>query len=681
MTVIAPLSPLGTARVDVAQDRAASDPHVRIPFPEDLAALARSTHLGEEYVHLVWELVQMAGAADRSTQRAQLLIGLLLYQAISDGSTQIELSDRKGLLARAATLGLGKTDLALVNRGADELLGTRHSESESAGQLALPFGENASGWMRLLDRGAAGAGPFVLDGLGEDWTLSTQRLHSLESRLARRLLHRSSVGPIGTPEHIDEALRELHVGTVSGFSLTIEQERAIRMALTRAVTVISGGPGTGKTSVIAAIVKTARRVDPSVTFALAAPTGKAADRMTQSLRTLTDAPSDSSGDAPARERLAASTLHRLLGWSPREYRYRHGDTSPLAERIVIVDEASMIDLGLMERLVAALDAQSRLVILGDADQLPSVDAGNVLADLVSAGDGPTMGVTRLTHSHRMSADDPAGAHILGIAHAVRDGKALRFAHTPAVAGAVHSSRELGPGVSLYEPSQPAERERFLELWWQAGWTGTEEDRARCEHSFDLEADAALLHRVFARHNERRLLCVTRTRATGAEAVNQWMGARFAREQRKAATNALAVGEPAMVVRNTYDEEVWNGDQGLLLWVQEGGVSRPMFVLQRGSGFAAHRLQALRPILERSYATTVHKAQGSEYDSVALWLPSDDIPRLWTREILYTALTRARHSVHLVGPADLLGVAIARRSGRQTGLTRQLARAAREQNTA
>ncbi|MDQ3032011.1 MAG: ATP-binding domain-containing protein, partial [Myxococcota bacterium] len=169
------------------------------------------------------------------------------------------------------------------------------------------------------------------------------------------------------------------------------------------------------------------------------------------------------------------------------------------------------------------------------------------------------------------------------------------------------------------------------------------------------------------------LCVTRGRATGADAINAWMGARLARERRVVSSSLLLVGEPVMVVRNDYERGLFNGDQGLVLWVREheGAGARPALVVRRGERFVAHRLDAVRGLLERAYATTVHKAQGSEHDAVALVLPDEDVPRLLTREIVYTAITRARRSVLLVGSTELLAKAIARPAARTTGLAIRL----------
>ncbi|MCA9605947.1 MAG: AAA family ATPase, partial [Myxococcales bacterium] len=429
--------------------------------------------------------------------------------------------------------------------------------------------------------------------------------------------------------------------------LTDEQRRAVEVALGARVSIVSGGPGTGKTSIVVAILRAAMErgdVEPEA-IALAAPTGKAADRMRGAIESALVAVADPlPGDRALLEGLPRPrTIHRLLGWSPSLRRFRHHETSPLSERLVILDEGSMIDVFLMERVVASLGANARLVVLGDAEQLPSVAAGAVFRDL--AEHVPTV---RLTKSHRVDPSRPEGSHILEVAAGVNAGE-LRPME--------------GPGAFLHAVDADGRRD-FLRAWIERARLGDTARRTwvRSDGAWDAPE---LLASLFERAEARALLCVTRHgwRPTSVEAVNAWIHHEVADEARWVA------GEPVIVTRNDYDRALFNGDRGVLLWVAPSATAAPRLsaVFRREDRFVAHPLDAVRGQLELAWATTVHKAQGSEHDEVALLLPDQDHPRLFTREVVYTAITRARRRVHIVGDAALLARAVRRRVERATGI--------------
>lgn len=662
------LTPLGAARHALGLPPPADLP----PFPDDLVAIARSADLGEERLHLAWELARLA-SADHEEHRALCVLGLLIFDAIAQGSSRLPLARVE---ERARALGLSPSDAARAS-----------ARARSLGELPIA-GPIESGR------------PWVI----EDGAIVPQRLAALERRLAARLSSRLAQGRDLRPfdRALEAVIADPALGARGAITLTEEQVRAVRAALRGPITVISGGPGTGKTSIVVSILRALARSEPEATIALAAPTGKAADRVAQSIARGLDGCRDPIDVALAARLPEARTLHRLLGFSPSEERFRHHEGSPLAERVVIVDEASMIDLAMMEQLASALRPDAILVLLGDADQLPSVEPGAVLADLVRS-ETSSITVARLHHSHRMDATDPAGAHVLAIARRVNAGAEIgigvRTGASIARAGRLDAGASIArpdrleaeasiaradrldaeasiaradrfdiEGVALAEVRDPAARERALAWWW--------EHRARLdpgatEPRYDVQRDAGALRAIFDRLESARLLCVTRGRATGAGAINEWMGARAARERRAGlAPGALVIGEPVIVMRNDYERGLFNGDQGLVLWT--GEASGPSLVVRRATDrFVAYPLESVRVIVERAYAVTVHKAQGSEHDAIALVLPDEDLPRLWTREILYTAITRARRSVLLLGAPELLARAIARPASRDTGLSRLL----------
>ncbi len=639
--------PRGTAR------RLASltGPHVGgergPPFPLALAIRLERTELGAASLSLAWELARLSG--ERAEASSALLVLLLVLDASRLGSTALDLRDRARTLSRAEALSFDPDELALLGRGLERAL---------SGTL-----------LSALIGGRDERRPLVRTGD----QLALARHVALEERLAAMLGRRARAeAPLAAPRRgaAPAPLASAH-GPVS---LTDEQLAAVRAAILGRQVVIAGGPGTGKTSIVAAIVRalagdTTAAVSPA-SVALAAPTGKAADRLYASLsRTL--AHERLEGGRALLDALApATTLHRLLGYRAHDDTFTFHAGNPLPHRLVVIDEASMLDLALAERLVSALALDARLVLLGDPDQLPSVDAGAVLSDLVledracaEAGDAPLVPVARLTRSHRMDASDVSGAHILAVAARIRAGEvgATERMSDPRAAAA-HAS-----GVALYSPDE-VDLRSFLRAYFERVASPI---LAEAAERVDLgdEADRARVLRLFTALGRSRLLTVTRgsARPTGAEAINMV----FARELHGVgAAKAFSPGEPLLATSNDYDRELMNGDQGLVVSLASGELAG---VFLRAGRIVAHPLESIRGTVERAYATTVHKAQGSEHDHVTLLLPDEDMPLVLGRELVYTAITRARTSALIVGDPGVLARAVKRASHRVTGLRTALAR--------
>ncbi|MFK7989858.1 MAG: exodeoxyribonuclease V subunit alpha [Sandaracinaceae bacterium] len=652
--------------------RAAVDDVTPMAFPPLVREQLARAEVDESEAHLAWELCRGI-PLDRETLGALSMLVLLVLDAQARGSTRLAV-DPASLGPRAAALGADPEPLrAILPRLSDD-----------------PFA-------RLIG-GPGDRRPLTL----EDGHLYTTRLHTLECQLATRVGARlAEHSDAGAVEHAIEALQR--APTVAGdavIDLTEEQRAGVRAALTASLSVISGGPGTGKTSIVVAILRAAMRsgrVEGPSGIALAAPTGKAADRMRRALvGSLASIRAPSLEDARLREALPTpKTLHRLLGWSPSRGRFRHHADNPLAVDLVVVDESSMVDVFMMAQLVSSLRPRTRLVLLGDAEQLPSVAAGAVFRDL--AGDlvggrtqtlqpGRTSAV-HLTESHRMNPDEPAGFNVLRVATQINEGRRLALAEldsgrpsAPDAVGrlrAIPASLDALEGVCLLEPT-PAGREAFLDRWltervdpgsirplsrrtWQ---------RAQGRIAAHEEAD---LNALFSHLERARLLTVTRgaSRPTGAEAINQSLHQRMTASRR--AGPGWVAGEPTLVSRNDYDRGLFNGDQGIVLWTEEADAPGPRLhvVFRREPGFVTFPLESVRPTLSLGYATTVHKAQGSEHDQVAVMLPEHD-SRLLTREILYTAVTRARRSVLIVGDKALLDRAVNRTIERSSGIAGRIA---------
>jgi exodeoxyribonuclease V alpha subunit len=515
-----------------------------------------------------------------------------------------------------------------------------------------------------------------------------QRVRAGEVRLAERLRTRLSTAEIAAPAKVSAALADVdRRPSVTGgraLSLSEEQREAVARAAAHRFAVISGGPGTGKTSIVVAILRVMVRLGTKPEeIALAAPTGKAAFRMGECVR---------AGLGAVREPAAAdvalrsacpepSTVHRMLAYSPARGTFLHHQNNPLAASVIVVDESSMLDLTLMDKLVAALQPRAHLIMLGDADQLPSVAAGAVFRDLVPAARAAgraenrlAASCARLDRNYRMDEADPAGRRVLSLARAINRGDAGVLEsvaeHGRLVERRIRPDDLRFGGVEFLECGE-AGIEDFLSQWYDARLRTPEIDAlgnevfALPDGGFEPET-CARLGLLFERLAAMRILCVTRVLATGADRVNASLHRRAA--QRRGVAAEFIPGEPVMVVRNDYERMLFNGDQGVVLRVRRGpGRETAMAVFAQGGGFAAFHIASLRESIELCYASTIHKAQGSEFDSVAIVIPPKDLAIL-TRELLYTAASRARKSVVLLGDERLLLGGIARRCERYSGLS-------------
>jgi len=336
----------------------------------------------------------------------------------------------------------------------------------------------------------------------------------------------------------------------------------------------------------------------------------------------------------------------------------------------------------MEHLASAIQPDARLIVLGDADQLPSVAAGSVFRDLVKPIGGSSTKLAdasvRLEENHRMKQENAGGRSILRAANAIKAGEVELLNEIDETAKRIatrrYSPTELSFDGFEFLAATPRALGSFLDKWYDERLHGDAEldpligrQYVQRDTGFDAE-DCERLRRLFANAAKSRILCVTRVFETGAERIN----ARF--HARAAASAGVAggrveyfVGEPLIVLRNDYQRGLFNGDEGIRLWVRRADRAQiPMAVFPRGDNFVAFHFDPLREHLELGYAMTVHKAQGSEFDSVAIVLPENPIPIL-TRELIYTAVSRARTSVVIIGDEARLREAIASPVERFSGL--------------
>ena len=485
---------------------------------------------------------------------------------------------------------------------------------------------DTSAWRVSLEKTAlTQSGPLVLDARGR---LYLRRYWALEQDIATNLIDRErrAHSVVVDEAWLTAALSRLFPEGESA------QRRAAENALTHRVSLLCGGPGTGKTTTVASIVAMlverdwrAKGARPRVM--LLAPTGKAAARLGEAV-------------AGAKERIAASeevlesipteasTVHRALGMQAEGMRFRRSAELPLEADIIVLDEASMIDLALMRQLLDATPPDATLLIVGDPDQLTSVEAGSVLRDLVDASERTWWKdrVTHLTRTWRYDEGQPLGQ----LVRAIREGDA---ASVTALLAAPSDGLVWQPPDAL-----SGELDRASAHWEQTTHT-TEPGK-----HFELRGRYVILT-PFRRGP-------IGTRALGTEM-----------EERLRMSGEEPPVVPIIIEQNSHELKVFNGDFAMLL--RDGDVV-DAFVKSDDATDPRKLAEARLPRYSKAFALSVHKSQGSEFDEVLCVFPEEDAPLL-TRELLYTAVSRARERVRIVGPEEVILAAMQRRARRDSGL--------------
>jgi exodeoxyribonuclease V alpha subunit len=546
---------------------------------------------------------------------------------------------------------------------------------ESGAPVAGLSWPEAGAWLAALRDsplvgGADDVAPLVLDAAGR---LYLRRYWEYERRLAEALRARAAaLDESFDPALLREVLRRLFPSPTS--AEPDWQRLAALTAVRRKLCVISGGPGTGKTytvvkilALLAELCQRAGRRPPRVT--LAAPTGKAAARLVESIRSA-KATLDCSERVVQAIPEEAATIHRCLGaYRDSATRFRHDADDPLATDIVLVDEASMVDLALMARLIDAVPGHARLVLLGDKDQLASVEAGAVLGDICNTGaprrysrsfvesaaeisgerlpldpeapdeTGIWDCIVELTRSYRYEKASGIGS----LAAAINRGDAqaaLCILESDGASGV--SRREPAPAGALGDELRGAALRGFA----AAVGGGGEEERLRSLERF-------------------RVLCAHRRGAHGVETTNDEIERALVEAGLLRIDSPTYVGRPVMVTRNDYQVGLFNGDVGLIVADERRERGR-VAVFLSSQGLPRRLSPSRLPPHETVFAMSVHKSQGSEFDEVAVLLP-DRVSPVVSRELLYTAVTRARGRVTVYATRDIVAQAVARPIERASGL--------------
>jgi exodeoxyribonuclease V alpha subunit len=688
-----------------------------------------------------------SGVPDPAVQAGQMPVAM--EYALADGfAARLALLARRAGAAAAAVRWVERAAFAISRATAQGhvcIALESLAEFAPAGSMADLPGETAAMRAQLLASGMVcdGTGPgtallpLVLDAQNR---LYLARYYDFERQLAGALLERAHTGESSPVTAWDGSLQAFFTPVPRG---EIDWQRvAVALALGGRLTVISGGPGTGKTTTVVAILAgllaqaEARRAP--LRIALAAPTGKAAQRMQEALL-------ERAGNLPAQAaaRLPAQsyTLHRLLGVGPGG-QFRHHRAAPLPYDVIVVDEASMIDVALAARLIDAIAPGARLILLGDKDQLSAVEAGAVFAELSAH---PALSSARLTQlaaqlqvseqqlaqAWPQAGGDGAASHAtaapladcvvwlernyrfgLGssigqLSLAIRAGQvqaALAILQSGDSSATLHAdaAANLGPlslaaladGYTAYVAAL-------------AGWLGARlQADAGAHRAADVVGEFERVHSVhesgavdavdavnavdavhvadvqplFDAFNQFRVLCAVRAGARGVERLNLELAQRV-RQALAARSGGTAppgdalwyAGRAVMVTRNDYALGLFNGDIGIALPAGPCADTLRVWFRAADGRYRAVSPAALPPH-DTAFAMTVHKSQGSEFQRVALVMPAA-ASRVLTRELVYTAVTRARTAVAIYAAPDVLAKAIAERTARDSGLASRLAEAA------
>ncbi|HAJ27316.1 MAG TPA: exodeoxyribonuclease V subunit alpha [Syntrophus sp. (in: bacteria)] len=456
-----------------------------------------------------------------------------------------------------------------------------------------------------------------------------------------------------------------------GFDIRIDwQKVAAFTAFAKSFSVISGGPGTGKTFTVAKILAllSEQNGGKPLRIALTAPTGKAAARMQEAIQ-------EAKSTLPCPEAVkaalpvAASTIHRLLGSVPHARHHRYHKDNLLPVDVVVVDEGSMIDLALLSRLVQAIPDSARLIMLGDKDQLASVEAGAVFGDICHTGRRTAYSPAFAEICRRLTGESiplqgegrfvppaadchvelfrnyrfHAGSGIAAASRAVNDGDGPEALNIMKAAPAGDARWQTLPSPeALYKSLDNTLTKAF------AGYLDTTDPQD-----------------VFGRFNLLRILCVLREGPYGIGHINDLVEEILHRRKIIRRDTPWYFGRPVMVTRNDYSARLYNGDIGIVLPDPEGQ-NEPRVFFPAPEGTFRKILPSRLGSYETVFAITVHKSQGSEFDRVLCLLPDRDAPLL-TRELIYTALTRARKDVTVWGREDVFLKAVSRRIERSSGL--------------
>jgi exodeoxyribonuclease V alpha subunit len=617
----------------------------------------------------------------------RLELSLLDYMTIRD---LIEISGCRGDLPIAVVLmamfvGLQEGSLCL---NLDQRQFLNHLPGDDRETVKAIFDDFLSGlaagrYQKLITTNSGEYLPLILDGSSGGDLLYFQKYHVHEKRLKDRMegFLKATVSLSLSDQKIDALINGIyadrHAIRVGPSNTPIardpQQIEAIRLALKSQFSIISGGPGTGKTSLMVNILRClVREGIPVSRIILGAPTGRAAQRMTETLQNNIASIQEFSADDAVLLDLKGSTLHKILGYRSYQHEFNYRETNPLPASVVVVDEVSMVDVVMLDKFLQAIDpAQTKLILLGDKNQLPSVEAGAVFAEMIPDGTRAARFEERFVVLQKVYR---SGTNLRELANQTNRGSFPSF-KAVAFDKALSQSSDRWAFVDAESFGQWQE---YLHQWVNAQYLspipGGEESYAAlikragemtAEHITSSEEGRSLLSRIFSVVERARILSLLRNGMYGCTVINDVIADHLIHSFDPAVQRQSDVFSGAMVIitRNDYSKELFNGDVGVVI-KDAHGVYRAFF--HRSGTYISFPVNLL-PSWEYAFAMTVHKSQGSEFDDVLLVLPDDENHRLLTREIVYTGITRAKRRVLLYGSRPALNTALQRKIQRQSGL--------------
>ena len=580
--------------------------------------------------------------------------------------------------------GLQEGSLCL-NLGRKEFLSHLPADDRKSADAVLGdflSGLAAGRYQKLITKDSGQYLPLILDESGDKNLLYFQKYHVHENRLKDRMeaFLKAAVSATIEDQKLEEGLDEIYSGPRAvrvgpdhtPIARDPQQIEAIKLALKTQFSIISGGPGTGKTSLMVNILRClVREGIPRSRIILGAPTGRAAQKMTEMLQSNVASIEEPSSDDLALLDLKGSTLHKILGYRSYSHEFYYQIANPLPASVVVIDEVSMVDVVMLDKLLQAIDpAQTKLILLGDKNQLPSVEAGAVLAEMVPDGTRAARFEERFLVLQKVYR---SGKNLLELANQANQGVFPQF-EAVAFNEALSQASDHWAFVNAENFSRWQEH---LHQWVNAQYLspipGGEESyaslirRAREMTADDIassEQGRALLDRIFSVVERARILSFLRNGMYGCTVINDIIADQLIRLLDPSAKRHVDGFSGALVIitRNDYSRELFNGDVGVI--IRDTDETYRAFFHRSGS-YISFPVNLL-PSREFAFAMTVHRSQGSEFDDVMLVLPDDQDHRLLTREIVYTGITRAKKRVLLYGSRGALNTALQRRIQRQSG---------------
>ena len=544
-------------------------------------------------------------------------------------------------------------------------------------------GLNEGKYQKLITKNGDQYMPLILYEFRGRQLLYFQKYFVHESQLKKRMdafLNTEVSYNISDPE-IESLLEEIYSNSLAirvvpdntPIKRDLHQIKAIRLALKSQFSIISGGPGTGKTSLMVNILRCLVRAGvPSSQIIFGAPTGRAAQRMTETVQNNIATIQEPSAEDLDLLNLKGSTLHKILRYRSFDHDFYYRETNPLPASVVLIDEVSMVDVVMLDKFLQAISSEkTKLIFLGDKDQLPSVEAGSVFAEMIPDGTRAEKFKDRFVVLQKVYR---SGVNLLELANQTNKG-----VFPPLTAVTFKNALSIDPDQwafvnaesfdkwqeHLYQwikyqyfSSLPGNQKSFKDLIIKVG-------EMAADQIVSSENGLYLLDQIFVAVERARILSFLRRGIYGCTVINTLIANYLITEFDPLAKRQSVIFSGAMIIitRNDYSKELFNGDVGLII-KDSNGTYRAFFY--RSGAYISFPVNML-PSWELAFAMTVHKSQGSEFDDILLVLPDDENHRLLTRQIVYTGITRAKKRVLLYGSPQALNNALEKKIQRQSGL--------------